>query len=198
MLVIKRYPNRKLYDTEARAYISLERVARLVRAGVEVQVVDHATGEDLTALTLSQIIVEQARQESTSLPRAVLTALVQAGGDALATVRRSLLGSLDLTRHVDDEIERRIRGLVQAGELAEEEGCALRDKLIAPASLLATDGWPDEQMVRRALARRGIPGRSEMLALAAQLDALEAEVVALMQKLRRDQNELPADIQATT
>ncbi len=179
MLVIKRYPNRKLYDTEAREYIALEGVARLVRAGVEVQVVDHATGEDLTTLILSQIIVEQARQASSSLPRSVLTALVQAGGDAWTTLRRGLFSSPDLMRRVDDEIERRLQGLVQIGVLAEEEGHTLREKLVALGGLLTSDGWPDEQMVRRALARRGIPGRPEIQALTAQLDALEAAVEGL-------------------
>ncbi|MGD8735253.1 MAG: polyhydroxyalkanoate synthesis regulator DNA-binding domain-containing protein, partial [Anaerolineae bacterium] len=55
MTRIKRYPNRKLYDTEAKQYITLEGIAALIRQGNEVQVIDHATGEDLTALTLTQI-----------------------------------------------------------------------------------------------------------------------------------------------
>ena len=68
MPVIKRYPNRKLYDTTAKQYVSLEGIADLVRQGAEVQVVDHATGEDLTTLTLTQIIVEQERLQSGFLP----------------------------------------------------------------------------------------------------------------------------------
>ena len=54
MLVIKRYPNRKLYDTEAKRYITLDGIAELIRQGAEVRVIDHTTDEDLTAVTLTQ------------------------------------------------------------------------------------------------------------------------------------------------
>jgi polyhydroxyalkanoate synthesis repressor PhaR len=57
MPLIKRYPNRKLYDTEAKSYITLEGVAALIRNGEDVQVIDHESGEDLTTLTLTQIIL---------------------------------------------------------------------------------------------------------------------------------------------
>ena len=80
MPVIKRYPNRKLYDTEAKGYITLEQIGELIRDGQDIQVVDHATGEDLTALTLTQVILEQERKRSGSLPQTVLTGLIQAGG----------------------------------------------------------------------------------------------------------------------
>ena len=62
MVTIKRYPNRKLYNTEAKQYITLEGVADLIRQGAEIQVVDHASGEDLTALTLTQITLEQEKK----------------------------------------------------------------------------------------------------------------------------------------
>ena len=63
-MIIKRYPNRKLYDTEAKQYITLEGIASVIRSGQEVQVIDHVTWEDLTALTLSQIILEQEKRQS--------------------------------------------------------------------------------------------------------------------------------------
>ena len=58
MLVIKRYPNRKLYDTEAKRYITLDGITELIHRGEDLHVVDHETGEDLTTVTLSQIIFE--------------------------------------------------------------------------------------------------------------------------------------------
>ena len=68
MTMIKRYPNRKLYDTEAKQYITLSGIAELIRQGGDIQVSDYATGEDLTALTLSQIIFEQEKKQSGFLP----------------------------------------------------------------------------------------------------------------------------------
>ena len=61
MPVIKRYPNRKLYDTEAKRYITLDGIAELIREGAEVQVVDHTTDEDLTAVTFEKAL-KQIRQ----------------------------------------------------------------------------------------------------------------------------------------
>ena len=92
MPIIKRYPNRKLYDTEAKRYVTLDSITQMIHEGQEVQVVDHETGEDLTNLTLSQIIFEQEKKGSGLLPRALLTNLVRAGGDTSEQVRRALLG----------------------------------------------------------------------------------------------------------
>jgi len=68
MPVIKRYPNRKLYDTQAKQYITLDRIAELIREGTDIQVIDHASGEDITALTLSQVIFEQEKRQSGFYP----------------------------------------------------------------------------------------------------------------------------------
>lgn len=66
--VIKRYENRKLYDTAGKRYISLDDIAAMVRGGEEVQVTDNATGEDLTAQTLSKVILEEGAGSRAYLP----------------------------------------------------------------------------------------------------------------------------------
>jgi polyhydroxyalkanoate synthesis repressor PhaR len=78
MPLIKRYSNRKLYDTAAKRYISLRDVALLIRDGEEVQVIDFDSGDDMTALVLSQIIFEQEKRQGGSLPKSVLAGLVRA------------------------------------------------------------------------------------------------------------------------
>jgi polyhydroxyalkanoate synthesis repressor PhaR len=176
--LIKRYPNRKLYDTEAKHYIALDDVAALVRAGAEVRVVDHASGDDLTALILMQVIVEQEKQRSGSTPRSALAGLMQAGGDTFDAVRRALLPLSEAARQADEEIERRIQDLIRLGELAEDEGLRLRDKLLAQSQRLA-HAWPDEGRLRQLVASLGVPTRSDMRTLADQLAALEAEIALL-------------------
>lgn len=96
MPTIKRYPNRKLYDTEAKRYVTLENIALMIQGGRELQVIDHETGEDLTNLTLSQIIFEQEKKGSGFLPRALLTNLVRASSDTFDQVKRTLLGAGEL------------------------------------------------------------------------------------------------------
>ena len=169
MVVIKRYPNRKLYDSDAKQYITLEGIADLIRAGKEIQIVDHNTGEDLTAVTLTQIIFEQEKKKGGFLPRSVLTGLVQAGGDTIGTLRRTLASPLDLLRHVDDEIEKRINALINRGELEEGDGRRLLSKLLSPRNQTST---PTAAEIEDALNKRGVPTHEDMQRLSSQIDAL--------------------------
>jgi len=75
-VVIKKYPNRRLYDTASSRYINLEDIAGLVREGRDVQVLDAQSGEDLTRVTLTQIIMEDARQQPTGMPVELLRQLI--------------------------------------------------------------------------------------------------------------------------
>ena len=75
-IVIKKYPNRRLYDTAKSRYINLEDIAAFIREGKDVQVVDAQTGEDLTRVTLTQIIVDDAKQQPTGLPLELLKQLI--------------------------------------------------------------------------------------------------------------------------
>ena len=172
MAVIKRYPNRKLYDTEARQYITLEGIAGLIRQGQEVQVVDHATGEDLTAVVLTQIIAEQEKRRTGFLPQAVLTGLIRSGGETLATLQRTLASSLELLHQADEEIEGRIQALITRGELAEDEGHRLREKLLAPGLWPRTAPTFSDRELEQRLRERGIPTREDLQQIVAQLEAL--------------------------
>src|SRR5256886_16041721 len=77
--VIKRYSNRKLYDTQESRYVTLEEIEEMIRAGKEISVVDAASGEDLTAVTLTQIILENERNHRGGLPIGFLHQLIKHG-----------------------------------------------------------------------------------------------------------------------
>jgi len=77
-VVIKKYGNRRLYDTSTSQYINLEEIATLIRNGKEVRVVDAKTGQDLTRVTLTQIVVEDAKEGPTGLPLELLRQLIVA------------------------------------------------------------------------------------------------------------------------
>jgi polyhydroxyalkanoate synthesis repressor PhaR len=81
-LVIKKYSDRRLYDSSARRYVNLEDIGRLIREGADVEVRDARTGKDLTRMVLTQIIVEDARDEETALPMKLLRQLVLASDRA--------------------------------------------------------------------------------------------------------------------
>ncbi len=83
--LIKRYESRKLYDTEESRYVSLDELATWIRGGQEVAVVDNATGSDVTAQTLTQIILDEGRKGTAFLPSELLHDLVRAGQRAVET-----------------------------------------------------------------------------------------------------------------
>jgi polyhydroxyalkanoate synthesis repressor PhaR len=81
---IKRYDNRKLYDTEASSYVSQRDIAEMVRTGETVRIVDNSTGEDLTAQTLTQIILDEGKDGGPGLlPSDMLHGLLRRGSQAL-------------------------------------------------------------------------------------------------------------------
>jgi len=181
MSVIKRYPNRKLYDTEAKRYITLDGIAKLIRQGEEVVVIDHTTDEDLTAVTLTQIIFEQEKKKGGFLPKSVLTGLVQAGGDTLNTLRRSLSVPLDLLHQVDNEIERRMGILISKGELAKEEGANLLDKLLSFSNQQEIE-LLEGQELETLLSRHGVPTRGDIELLNSQIEALTKQLDSVLEK----------------
>src|SRR5271166_3069339 len=81
-LIIKKYENRRLYNTATSQYMNQDQVAQLVREGHDVRVVDAATGEDLTRLILAQIVLEDAKAPDSGFPLDVLRQMIVASGKA--------------------------------------------------------------------------------------------------------------------
>jgi polyhydroxyalkanoate synthesis repressor PhaR len=176
MLTIKRYSNRKFYDTQAKQYITLQGIAERIRRGQDVRVIDHTSGEDLTTLVLTQIVLEQEKKGTGAVPRTVLTGLVQAGELTLNRMRQALANPIDRLRQVDEEIERRIDALVQRGELAEEEARSLRQKLIEPDQSAFISPELAEEALHRLLEEGDLPSRRDLQTLAEQIDRLSAQL----------------------
>jgi polyhydroxyalkanoate synthesis repressor PhaR len=91
-LIVKKYSNRRLYDTEGSSYITLEELADKIRLGADVRVLDAKTNEDLTQATLTQIILE-SRGAARLLPVPLLLQLIRMGDDALAEFFGRFLGT---------------------------------------------------------------------------------------------------------
>jgi len=93
--VIKRYSNRKLYDTRESRYVTLLQIAEFVRAGQEVQIIDNNSKEDLTEITLAQIIFEEQKNASRSVPLQTLKEIIhQRTGKVLSELREGPIGRL--------------------------------------------------------------------------------------------------------
>jgi polyhydroxyalkanoate synthesis repressor PhaR len=120
--LIKKYANRKLYDTQTSKYITLEGIAELVRDGHEIHVVDRDTGQDLTQVILSQIVLSAEKRGPARLVDAGSDAIHDRGQALLDYVRKTLnvpsdivnrveRGRGDLEAMVDEAIERALRRL---------------------------------------------------------------------------------------
>ncbi|MGH9523522.1 MAG: polyhydroxyalkanoate synthesis regulator DNA-binding domain-containing protein [Terriglobales bacterium] len=115
-IVVRKYGNRRLYDTAASRYINLEELAAMVRRGEEVQVVDAKTGEDLTRLTLTQVIVGDAKDQRAALPLEVLRELIVASNHAGRDfVMWYLKSAFDAYRKLEGTVESSLRPLSPSG-----------------------------------------------------------------------------------
>ena len=108
--IIKRYSNRKLYDTVNSRYVRLEDIAAMVKAGTEVKVVDNQSKDDLTSVTLAQIIFEDEKAKRNPMPLGMLRDLVRHGGQSL-------------TEFFTKEVTPRVQSI-------KEEAEVLRDRLL--------------------------------------------------------------------
>lgn len=166
-ILIKRYANRKLYNTETSRYITLRGVGELLDSGEEVRVVDNETGEDITEVALSQILVDNKR--SREVPSdTLLTQILSRGGDAVYSAIRK---SVDEASDGLGEFQERFRQLVQRSDGAFARGRGFgwerrapdeREEREAPGDPAAWPSRADIERLNRNLER-----------VAAALDRLE-------------------------
>lgn len=98
-IVIKRYQNRKLYDTANSMYVTLDDIALMLRKGDEVRVIDNRTKEDLTTVTLTQIIFEEEKKNHKVLPLNTLRMIIREGGEAIKDFVNKTSGQVQTTIH---------------------------------------------------------------------------------------------------
>src|SRR4051812_37950242 len=102
---IKRYSNRKLYDTKGSSYVTLLQIAEMIREGEDVQIIDNATKEDKTDVTLALIISEELRTKPRGIPLSTLKALIRNKGEKILTqLREGPIGKLMPTKEGDVEV----------------------------------------------------------------------------------------------
>ena len=106
-VLLKKYANRRLYDTEQSKYVTLSEVADRIRTGQQVEVVDAKTKEDVTAFILTQIVLEEARKKNILLPVPLLHIIIQYGDNVLVEffekhLQQTLKSYLTYKSSVDD------------------------------------------------------------------------------------------------
>lgn len=105
--IIKRYANRKLYDTQHSRYVTLDQISEMIRSGDDVKIIDNKTKEDLTSITLAQIIFEEEKRQKSFLPLQAMRNIIQSGGESITQLVNQAKGRVTqiLPRKKDEEGE---------------------------------------------------------------------------------------------
>ncbi len=149
-ILIKKYGNRRLYDTSSSRYVNLEDLAAHIRAGQDVRVVDVKSGQDLTRVVLTQIITEDAKDKPTGLPLELLRQLIIASDE----VRQEFLmwylkSAFDTYQKLQDTVQNRLSE-VQSAILSPVE--MMKKFLGASSSEIAPAGTRELEALRKRIA----------------------------------------------
>ncbi len=119
---IKRYQNRKLYDTTNSQYVTLNDIAEMIKHGEDVKIIDNKSGDDLTSLTLTQIIFEQEKRKKSLLPLQTLRQIIQSGpGQVVNFVESKIDSAVHSISQARDEVEDYLEKLIKKGDLSLDE-----------------------------------------------------------------------------
>ncbi len=176
--IIKRYTNRKLYDTVESRYVTLDEIAEMVKAGTEVRIVDNRTKEDLTSVTLAQIIFEEEKKTSKMSLR-TLKELIRHGGERAAQIvedtQAELRGRVEAVRQA---AEQRVQTLIKTGQQTSD-----RAKEMVAASQEAVSQFQRRVDERIRAAMDGVANlpelRRDMQQLSTRLEELERKLADL-------------------
>jgi polyhydroxyalkanoate synthesis repressor PhaR len=180
-ILIKRYANRKLYNTDTSRYITLKGIAELIDAGDEVRVIDNETGEDITNVALSQILVDSERSNS-DVSGSLLSQILGRGGDALYDALRK---SVDDASENFGDFQERFRRFVKSNE-SEIDGAGGRSDHRSLSDWIAYASPDFDQMIQKSMERvfklLDLPRRSDIEALNRNLERV-ADAVETLEKV---------------
>ncbi len=175
MYIIKRYPNRKLYDTIKNKYINLVEISDLIRQGEEISVIDNVSGEDITTFTLTQIIMDKEKRDGNFIPRSILLNLIKAGGESISFIWKKIIPSSELIQQVDEEITQRLQNLILRGELAEDLAKKIQSKLFNEGFFQKKATFSVEE-IQESLKQQNILNRGDFELLVNKLNQISEKL----------------------
>jgi polyhydroxyalkanoate synthesis repressor PhaR len=184
-VIIKKYANRRLYDTESSSYITLEHLSVMTRKGREFKVVDAKSGDDITHSVLTQIIVEEENRGTTLLPVSFLRQLISMYGDQMqAMVPHYLEASMDAFRRNQEQVRTTMMGMMAGGsnplEAIARQNMAM---MKAAADMWGTAGAPQgEASDADSNPAKGGETQDDVKALKDELRALQAKIDKLVKE----------------
>jgi polyhydroxyalkanoate synthesis repressor PhaR len=183
MHLIKKYANRKMYDTTDKRYISRDQLTELIKKGEEVAIIDNRTGEDLTASVVSQLIGMDSKDKENegAVSSRFLMQLLRKGGGTLTDYAKKYVslwqGALTMA---EDEIDKLVNMLVKNKELSLSEGNRLKKEIVGYTNSLKD--WISESIEKRVgdvFDAMNLATNDQIKALSGKVDALDKKVKQL-------------------
>ncbi|MBI4864832.1 MAG: phasin family protein [Candidatus Riflebacteria bacterium] len=182
MRVIKRYPNRKLYDTTARHYVTLQLIRDIIGKGEAVQVVDSRTGKDVTKAALSKIVFEKEMADGGSLPASFLTDLIQKSGrTVMGYIKKSWAAGVEVAHRAEKEINRKVSRAAKAGKVSLAEVADMHKEFLdkVKSKFSEQETYIEEQFksaVEKAIRSAGLVTRSDLACLDEKIRTLKSRL----------------------
>ncbi|MES2495370.1 MAG: polyhydroxyalkanoate synthesis repressor PhaR [Pseudomonadota bacterium] len=178
-VIIKKYANRRLYNTETSSYITLDHLAAMTREGRDFKVIDAKSEEDITHNVLTQIIMEEENRGQTMLPVSFLRQLISLYGDSMQSmVPQYLEASMDAFRRNQTQFRQAMEGAFAGGPFAEMAKRNMEMFEAAATAFKQTRGEAGATPAAKdpAAAAAATPPRNEVDALKAQLAAMQDQI----------------------
>ena len=175
---IKKYANRKLYDTTDKKYISRTHLSELIKQGKDIIIIDNETGEDLTASIVSSLIATTRGKAGGTVSSGVLIQLFRKGGNALTDYAKRYVSFWQRSfTMAEDEIDDMVKGLVKNKEISRSEGSRLKKEIIGFTTSLK--GWISETIDKRlkeVLSATNLATKDQVIELSSRIKILEKKL----------------------
>jgi len=175
---IKKYANRKLYDTTDKKYVSRTHLSELIKKGKDIIIIDNETGEDITASIVSSLIATKKGKAGDAVPSGVLIQLFRKGGNALTDYAKKYVSFWQRSFALaEDEIDDMVKGLVKNKEISKSEGSRLKKEIIGFTTSLKE--WISETIdnkVKKVLSATNLATKDQVSELSERIKILEKKL----------------------
>jgi polyhydroxyalkanoate synthesis repressor PhaR len=183
MRVVKKYANRKLYDTVDKKYVTMDALAELIKNGEEITVIDNKSGKDITTSVISQLLAREKKEGGKDYASGLLTDLLRKGGGTIKDYARKYSalwhGAINMA---EEEIDKIVDYLVKGKEITEAEGDKLKEEIINRSEIL--NSWVRQNIDKKideALKKMNLTTREQVKRLSRSIDELSEKVKRLEQ-----------------
>lgn len=181
MHLVKKYANRKLYDTTDKRYVTMKHISEMIKSGKDVSIIDNESGEDLTASIVSSLMGRDSGEADESLSSSLLIQLFRKGSGALTDYAKKYLSIWQNAFSLaEDELDIMLKSLVKNNEISGTEGSRLKQEITGFTSSLKL--WISEMVDKRineVLSAMNLATRDQFLNLTERINLLEKKIEEL-------------------